>query len=335
MPNILVKSLRPGMKLKKSVRCSVTDTTLLQSGHLLTEKTILKLISRNISSVEIEDEQPIPAETKASEPTNHYKSHFKIESFEDVVKTAVSVPSEIVADNIKNIYIDLLKATQTLTKFPTKIFWDIYLNIVKRAILFNDIEEFLYLASCLPVAVEHASIITNNLLLTIILGKRLGLHRKNIINLAKSVLLADIGGGEDRQHIYYGLRLAHTLEPHTDQNIIKAIEQHHEYLDGSGFPVGECNVHPWAQIIGLCNFYNTLTYEHVVENTDNTRDISKYSGKFSDLLVKYFLNVFDITLKDFDINGKRTKVISTKDPIKPIVMVESDTDFGGWKFVKL
>ena len=166
-------------------------------------------------------------------------------------------------------------------------------------------------------------------MLTIILGKRLGLHRKNIINLAKSVLLADIGGGEDRQHIYYGLRLAHTLEPHTDQNIIKAIEQHHEYLDGSGFPVGECNVHPWAQIIGLFNFYNTLTYEYVVENTDNTRDISKYSGKFSDLLVKYFLNVFDITLKDFDINGKRTKVISTKDPIKPIVMVESDTDFGG------
>ena len=81
--------------------------------------------------------------------------------------------------------------------------------------------------------------------------------------------------------------------------------------------------------------FTTTTYEYVVENTDNTRDISKYSGKFSDLLVKYFLNVFDITLKDFDINGKRTKVISTKDPIKPIVMVESDTDFGGWKFVKL
>lgn len=337
MPITRVESLRPGMKLKEDVKCSVTNSILLRSGHYLTERSILHLISRKISNVEIETGEE-PNKEESEEPANKKPKiidYYKIEGLDDVVETAISVPSEIVSDSIKNIYVDLLRATQTFIKFPTKVFWDTYLNIIKRATLFDAIEDFLYLSSCLPVAKDHASRITNNLLLTIILSKRLNLHKKDIINLSKSIILADIGGGEDRRHIYYGLRLAHTLEPHTDQNILKAIEQHHEYTDGSGFPSGEYKIHPWAQIIGICNYYSTLTYEYVVESNKATMNIDQYSGKYSDLLVKYFLTVFDITLKTFDINGKKTKVLSTKDPIKPIVMVESDTDFGGWKFVKL
>lgn len=63
-----------------------------------------------------------------------------------------------------------------------------------------------------------------------------------------------------KQHPTTGLRLlAHRADLSRGQ--LMMVYQHHERLDGSGYPVGvtESRIHPWAQICAIVDVYEALT----------------------------------------------------------------------------
>ncbi|MHB8126365.1 MAG: HD domain-containing phosphohydrolase [Desulfitobacteriaceae bacterium] len=121
----------------------------------------------------------------------------------------------------------------------------------------------------------------NVCILSVVLGKALGLDRDNLDTLAVGAILHDIGA------INLPQSLLHKREPFTPAELTlykthaeKGYEilrtrrdisfvsahiayQHHEALDGSGYPRGldDKKFHPLAQIVALADYYDSLVNE--------------------------------------------------------------------------
>ncbi|MBK1694677.1 phosphohydrolase [Chromatium weissei] len=142
--------------------------------------------------------------------------------------------------------------------------------------LFEQDESFIRLLS--EKAGEHSSLHTINVtVITLLLGKRLGLDAATLKPLGLGALLHDIGkialperlrwrdkdlNATERnlfqQHVIYGAEMA--AEMGLNESICTIISQHHEYVDGSGFPnqlAGDA-LQPASRILSLVNHYDNL-----------------------------------------------------------------------------
>ncbi|GAB4072041.1 HD-GYP domain-containing protein [Barrientosiimonas marina] len=65
-----------------------------------------------------------------------------------------------------------------------------------------------------------------------------------------------------KQHPVYGYRMVEKL-PALTQDVKVAVLQHHERLDGSGYPLGlkDQTIHDYARIIAVCDLYHAMTCE--------------------------------------------------------------------------
>lgn len=111
--------------------------------------------------------------------------------------------------------------------------------------------------------------------LSLLLGKAAGFSEKVLTELSMGALAHDIGKYKIpkhilsssararyeeelyRQHGLYGLELAAQSGAFGDASM-SAISDHHEFLDGTGFPKGKKNLSPIAQIVGLADRYDRL-----------------------------------------------------------------------------
>jgi HD-GYP domain-containing protein (c-di-GMP phosphodiesterase class II) len=115
----------------------------------------------------------------------------------------------------------------------------------------------------------------NVMTLSMILGKSLKLSEGELSDLALGALAHDVGKAripphllkaktrakheEDfyRAHVQYGLELAREAAVFSIGSL-SIIADHHEFLNGSGFPRGNRKPSPLAQIVGLVNRYDRL-----------------------------------------------------------------------------
>ncbi len=117
----------------------------------------------------------------------------------------------------------------------------------------------------------------NVTILSLLLGKAMGLAEADLMDLGVGAFLHDIGKLEQpdrvrwlddsfsttefklyQDHVGMGLRLAKTME--LSRAALLALAQHHEMVDGSGFPMrlrGE-SMSPAARILALINRYDNL-----------------------------------------------------------------------------
>jgi HD-GYP domain-containing protein (c-di-GMP phosphodiesterase class II) len=64
------------------------------------------------------------------------------------------------------------------------------------------------------------------------------------------------------------------------------VYQHHEKLDGSGYPAGICGeeIHPWARICAVADVFDALTcqrpYRKAVPKADVCEHLSRHSGEW-------------------------------------------------------
>lgn len=115
---------------------------------------------------------------------------------------------------------------------------------------------------------------------TLLIGHKAQLDDAQLIELAKAALLHDIGKvavsptvlykpaklttdefNQVKEHVLYGY---HYLKSHAislSSTILKAVKQHHERLDGSGYPNGATYIHPFAKIIAVADVFDALTAE--------------------------------------------------------------------------
>ena len=120
--------------------------------------------------------------------------------------------------------------------------------------------------------------ITNVTMLSLMLGSSLGLSGSDMKLLGTGALLHDIGkievpGGIRhkktplthseqeifKRHTLYGRKLIERIKAMNVQ-VLNIIEQHHEYLDGSGYPKGlkGAQLAPLVRIVTITNLYDNL-----------------------------------------------------------------------------
>ncbi len=70
----------------------------------------------------------------------------------------------------------------------------------------------------------------------------------------------------------------------TDQNWLLAVEQHHERLDGSGYPEGALDeaIHPWSRILGITDIYSAMTkrrcYREAIQGSGALQELFTHRG---------------------------------------------------------
>lgn len=113
-------------------------------------------------------------------------------------------------------------------------------------------------------------------------------------------------------------------------DILKGISQHHERIDGSGYPNGLKNdeIHLYAKIIGIVDVYDALLQKRSYKEACQPSEVLEYfygaSHLFDYSLIKTFLNTvefYHIGEKVLLSNGEIGEIISIRMPIthKPLV----------------
>lgn len=146
------------------------------------------------------------------------------------------------------------------------------------------------------------------------MGMALGYHSKQIYNLNKASRFHDIGKIYIADEILnkpamltpeeYELMKGHTqhckdiIEAKFDPEIFEIINQHHERLDGSGYPLGltEDQICEEAKILAICDSFDAMTTDRVYK-TGKSREqafeeLKQLSGTHYDArLVELFLEL--------------------------------------------
>ncbi|MGM8212876.1 HD-GYP domain-containing protein [Virgibacillus sp. W0430] len=185
-------------------------------------------------------------------------------------------------------------------------------------------------------------------LLSAYIGQKMNLLKNEWLQLGLAGVLSDSGMAkintyymEDRpltsrefdevkQHPIFSYRLVEKI-PTLSQQAKLAILQHHERMDGTGYPyqMKGNKIHLYAQIIAVCDTYHAMTCERIyAKKASSFKVIEQLQGKqFSRLSPKVVL-VFIESLTNFSI-GTRVKLsnekegeivfINNKQPTRPMI----------------
>jgi putative nucleotidyltransferase with HDIG domain len=135
----------------------------------------------------------------------------------------------------------------------------------------------------------------NVTLLALQVSKKLKINKLQLRDLAIGVLLHDIGKAfttDDEQHPQLGFEY---LRKEREVSILSAhvAYQHHEQMDGRGFPRGLSGkeFHEFAQICGICNLYeNMISRENIPPHMAMELIMTKSGSGFSPEIVQAFIN---------------------------------------------
>jgi putative nucleotidyltransferase with HDIG domain len=192
--------------------------------------------------------------------------------------------------------------------------------------------------------------------LSISLGKRLGMNTDELRILGIGALFHDIGKMKVPEHILnkpgkftdeeFEIMKQHPLlgfellknDKLLPESSKKCILEHHERADGSGYPNGleEKNISKLGKITSIVDVYDAITSDRVYHKGMPAHDAIKlifsWSGKhFNKVLVKFFVDIMGIyptgTLVLLN-SGELAIVyeINKNDPTRPLVLIISDSE---------
>ena len=169
-----------------------------------------------------------------------------------------------------------------------------------------------------------------------ILAKQQGLSRKDIYEIGVAGLLHDVGktrvpidilnkpGRLDdkefevmKQHTVFGYRMVKD-KPDFNEAISLAVLQHHEKINGRGYPLGanENQITPYAKILSVADIYDALVTERPYKQAFSQRDavemIMSMTGELDMSAMKSFLESMILypvgSIVDLS-NGEKAKVV--------------------------
>ncbi|HWR39199.1 MAG TPA: HD domain-containing phosphohydrolase [Patescibacteria group bacterium] len=258
---IPVNELQPGNVLSDQVM-TLTGKVLLGKEVVLSERTISLLTMWDISHVYIygETEAVTPPAPMVANNEDVLKNFMSFFSDYDTVVANASQSFDFVR-NQKKIPVQELKDTS----------FSVYSSVLNSG---PAVLEYLLISDYkLADTVSRHSVMVA--FICGIIGHQMKLAENELKNLTLAALLHDIGklvtGKEDvtgpEKHVITGgalLKDVGAIPP----EIILSVLQHHECMDGSGFPRGtEGNkIHLFARIIAVANLFHTEAYHDEYSN---------------------------------------------------------------------
>ncbi len=234
MKKISTDRLEPGMQLGRPA-LSNTGTVLLEAGSFLNKEYIEKLIHWKIEDVFVID-------TSTADELAEEQERLLTKEFEATHRRAMDFTKQFMDKAA-------LGETPRESGIENPVFELMEKLLIKPDVLFKligiySVDNYLY---------AHA---VNTAVLALLLGMKLELDRENLTDLGTASLLADVGMSlippsvyshqgplteEQRQiicaHPDHGVTILKHI-PKIKGNVLEAVRQHHERIDGSGYPQG-------------------------------------------------------------------------------------------------
>jgi len=317
---------------------------LLKSGNRLDRYLISKIADHRVQSVyiteNIDEESPL----------------------DDVVSPLVRLKA---IDSVRKIYIEFVAQTTIENMYSgNKDFFNENPHILELMVIADELTD--EVINNLKARIEMSSIKSMNnymyehsvnvAVLSLLLGMDLHLKEKDLSTLVLGALLMDIGNGyvdseildknaslseEEIENIRKHPQLSFDfLTNKTQLNYLTRhiILQHHERLDGSGYPHGISGdeIHPFARILAITDTYDALTsdrpyrksyspneaLEMIMSNTGTHFDI-EYATLFCRRVVAFPVGTYVLLS-----NGDQGEVIDENIdlPLRPIVSIKKHFD---------
>jgi len=231
------------------------------------------------------------------------------------------IEQKIIPKNMKSFYEDVSKNINSLFDNPESIEnvkeAKVVVTDMVNAILQDDfkVESFVSILSSDYYTHTHS---LNVSVYSLCIGKHMGMDKKLLEELGISALLHDLGKTkinpeiinkngkltdqefkEVQNHPFYGWLLAKKCGI-TNTNILAGIRNHHEKIDGTGYPDGlfDKEIHVFAKIIGVCDVFDALTTKRTYKDSVSTFDtIMMMKKEMSNHLDEKIINQFIQILK--------------------------------------
>jgi len=320
---ILIEELQEGMVLGEDIMGNY-DILLASSGTIVTNEIIETLMKMDIKYVyvfhNIEDNGEAFIINK-----EFFKEYFKV------------------LDYFKNIYFDarigkeinIVKLESVISKLVQSILKDSNIIGRLRKIKVNDLYTY-----------KHSIDVC---IISTVLGKWLGFNKQKIMDIAIAGLLHDIGKSKIsndilnkpnklteeeyeiiKNHPVNGYEIISSID-NVNYDILKGILQHHERIDGNGYPYGLKNeeIHIFAKIISIADVYDAMTSNRSYSNKLSPFKVAESIFKDSfGHLDPYIANTFLKNISQFYVgskvrlnNGDIGEVVFTNkyDPYRPLI----------------
>jgi len=254
--------LQPGMILARSI---INDQMIvvLSENTLLTKAHITRLSFLNVQDAYIKDEYELNANYQSVEAMINRSNAFVTE-YEEIVSTA------------REIFYASSKSEELPVKKVEQLVDDSIVPAVQNSGALDYLYELNHLATDVYQHCVRVSILSG------VIGKWMHLDRSKIKELILAGFLHDIGKTQLEQKILdkrlqnltpeeYDLYMQHTILGHKliagnlefSDGVKSAVLQHHERMDGSGFPFNatQHEIHDYASIIAVADIYDNITTE--------------------------------------------------------------------------
>lgn len=257
------QALKPGMRLGKSI-FNDRGTILLVEGCEISDKIKQRLLSLDVSFVYVQDERTkdIKAESTISNELRR-----------STVKTIENIFLDVRSMNIHERSFVIEGATQRFSQLLEDIITEIKSS--KRLLtLLADVyihDDYIF---------THSMNVT---LYTLAIAKEMKMKPKQMTMLGLGAILHDVGkmlvspdilkkpvalSEEEysmiKQHSEFGFQLLRKIHS-VPLLVAHCAYQHHERLDGSGYPRGLCadNIHYFAKIIAVADVFDAITSNRI------------------------------------------------------------------------
>jgi putative nucleotidyltransferase with HDIG domain len=256
---VATEFLRPGMKLNKAI-LNYKGQVLINEGIPLTDRMIQRLLELGITYIYINDDK-----TKDIESQNTISDQTQKKAIKTIEKTFKELKMD---KNLSNSLV-LEKSTKQFTEIIQSIMAELKGNKELLSLLAEVMIHDHYIFS-------HSFNVT---LYSLAIGMELKLKDKQLEALGLGALLHDVGKmmistdillkpgrltGEEydeiKKHAAYGFELLRNL-PNVPLTAAHCAFQHHERLDGSGYPRGitSTDIHIFGKILAVADVFDAVT----------------------------------------------------------------------------
>ena len=271
----------------------------------------------------------------------------------DYIKERSEISEELFGE-IENISFELINDVRSGERIRRKEVQDTVKNIVS-SIKFKEDTRSVILEKTKRYDAYTFTHMVNVSILSVLIGMQMGIDKDDLVALGQGGLLHDTGktkisieiinkrGKLDpeelkqiRKHPLYGRDIL--LESGIrDERILAPVLQHHEKVDGSGYPLGlkEKSIHFFAKIAAVADVYDALTtvrsYKKAMIPYKAVSIILSMIKHFDPKVIKAFVNlmgIYPVGTRMRLSNGEIATVVETNvnSPLRPIVILESSLD---------
>ena len=254
-----VKDLTPGLILSHAV-ITPDGKTLLGPGGIITSRAISLLGMWNINYVHIDaDDSPqefldevqfssAPSADISAECAKFFQEYNTIltsaaNSF-DFVRNQNKVPILELKDISFSVYSSILTTGPAIMDYL----------LISDHHLANEISRHNIMVAYICGLIGHEMKLSETELQTLTLG--------GLLHDIGKLVISKIDSPEPHSHVINGGQLLRNVKG-IPEEVMLSVLQHHEYLDGTGVPMGThgSKIHPYAKIIAIADIFHSGTYK--------------------------------------------------------------------------